>query len=346
MKIFYAIQATGNGHISRAMELLPHLQRYGTVDIFLSGANSSLSLDAPVKYRSNGLSLFYSCTGGLDYWKMMRRYQHFTLRQEIRELPVEKYDLVINDFEYITAASCARKKIPSVQFGHQASFQSSKAPRPTDKNLIGEWILRNYARTTHHIGLHFEKYDEFIFHPVIKKEILDADPSDRNYITVYLPSYCEPQLEKIFHAFKEFSFQIFSKETVQPKASNNIQFLPVNRDLFNRSVIDCSGIITGGGFETPAEAIHLGKKIISVPIRGQYEQVCNASALKKLGITCLEYIDGDFPRIFINWVAQKNCIQVDYSKTIPETLEYLLSIYESMKSCRGKIESTLTDENV
>ena len=48
MKIFYAVQATGNGHISRAMELLPYFQRYGQVDIFLSGANNSLQLDAAV----------------------------------------------------------------------------------------------------------------------------------------------------------------------------------------------------------------------------------------------------------------------------------------------------------
>ena len=43
MKILYAVQATGNGHISRAMELLPHLQKYGTKDIFLIGANSRLA---------------------------------------------------------------------------------------------------------------------------------------------------------------------------------------------------------------------------------------------------------------------------------------------------------------
>ena len=212
MKIFYAVQATGNGHISRAMELLPHLQSYGTVDIFLSGANSSLVLDAPIKYRSNGLSLFYNCTGGLDYWKMMKGYQPFKLKKEIQELPVEKYDLVINDFEYITAAACIKKKIPSVQFGHQGSFQSNKTPRPENKSTVGEWVLKNYAKATHHIGLHFEKYDEFIFHPVIKKEILDSEPTDKNYITVYLPSYCEPQLEEIFHPFKDFNFQIFSKE--------------------------------------------------------------------------------------------------------------------------------------
>ena len=59
MKILYSIQATGNGHISRAMELIPHLREYGNVDVFLSGANSTLALDAPIKYRSKGISLFY-----------------------------------------------------------------------------------------------------------------------------------------------------------------------------------------------------------------------------------------------------------------------------------------------
>jgi uncharacterized protein (TIGR00661 family) len=327
MKILYSIQATGNGHISRAMELLPHLQPYGTIDIFLSGANSSLSLDAPVKYRSNGLSLFYTCTGGLDYWKILKRCQPLKLKKEIEELPVEKYDLVINDFEYVTAASCAKKKIPSVQFGHQASFQSARTPRPSSKSQIGEWILKNYARATRHVGLHFEKYDEFIFHPVIKKDIRDAEPTDKNFITVYLPSYCEPQLEKLFHPLKEFNFQIFSRETSQPKKIKNIQFLPVDRNLFNQSLIHCTGVITGGGFETPAEAIHLGKKIISVPIRGQYEQLCNAAALGNLGITCLCSINESFPSTFYAWINEKNTIQIDYSKTIPAVVEHLFSLH-------------------
>ena len=331
MKILYAVQATGNGHISRVMELLPHLRQYGVIDIFLSGANSSLKLDVPIKYRSEGLSLFYNCTGGLDYWKMMRGYQPFKLKKEIRELPVEKYDLVINDFEYITAAACARKKIPSVQFGHQASFQSSQTPRPGNKSSVGEWLLKNYARTTHHIGLHFEKYDEFIFHPVIKKEILQAEPTDKNYITVYLLSYCEPQLQQIFHPLKEFRFQIFSKETTELKPSGNIQFFPVDKALFNQSLIHCTGIITGGGFETPAEAIHLGKKIISVPIRGQYEQVCNAAALEKLGIRCLKNIDENFSSVLYNWLAPTP-VCMNYSQTIPEVLEYLFSMHEKMKS--------------
>ena len=94
MKILYAIQATGNGHISRAMEILPHLERYGQVDLFLSGANSTLDLDAPIKYRSKGLCLFYNSSGSLDYWKMAINFAPRRVMREARDLPVEDYDLI------------------------------------------------------------------------------------------------------------------------------------------------------------------------------------------------------------------------------------------------------------
>ena len=325
MKIFYAVQATGNGHISRAMELLPHLQEYGSVDIFLSGNNSHLSLDAPIKYRSKGFSLYYNCNGGLDFWQVAKGFQPLRLKQEIRDLPVENYDLVINDFDYITAAACAKKKVPSVNFGHQASFQSALTPRPSDRSTAGEWVLKNYAKASRYIGLHFRSYDNFIFTPVIKKEILEAQPTDGNYITVYLPSYCEPQLINIFQPFGDIRFEIFSSQTTQPKTYDNISFLPVNKKSFNKSLVNCSGIITGGGFETPAEALHLGKKIMTIPIRSQYEQQCNAAALEKLGVLKLKCIDSDFETHLYKWMNEGKAIKMDYSHTIPQCMEVLFN---------------------
>jgi uncharacterized protein (TIGR00661 family) len=331
MKILYAIQATGNGHISRAMELLPYLKEYGSIDIFLSGANSSLALNAPIKYRSRGLSLYYTCNGGLDYWQLLRSFQPMRIRQEVRDLPVEKYDLVINDFEYITAAACAKKKVPSINFGHQASFQSPHTPRPEKKNPTGEWILKNYARATRYVGLHFQPYQDFIFTPVVKKEILEAEPTDNNYITVYLPSYCEPELKKIFRSFPDYQFEIFSRETSQPVRDRNMLFLPVDSRLFNQSLIHCTGIITGGGFETPAEALHLGKKIISIPIRAQYEQQCNAAALQQMGVLCLKTIDDAFPEIFHEWIENNNTPRLDYSRSIDQSLDYLFDGRKEME---------------
>jgi len=330
MKILYAVQATGNGHISRAMELLPHLQEYGTVDIFLSGANSTLPMKAPVKYRSRGLSLFYTCTGGLDYWQLVKNFQPVRLRQEIRDLPVENYDMVINDFEYITAAACAKKGVPSVNFGHQASFQSPHTPRPEKKNPTGEWVLKNYARATRYIGLHFQPYDDFIFPAIVKNEILLAEPTDKNYITVYLPSYCEPELKQIFHRFPDFRFQVFSRQTQQPVTDRNLTFLPVDSSLFNQSLIHCTGIITGGGFETPAEALHLGKKIISIPIRAQYEQQCNAAALQQMGVLCLKTIDDTFAGHFHTWISNPEHPREDYSDSIPRSLAYLFSVQKEI----------------
>jgi uncharacterized protein (TIGR00661 family) len=320
MKIFYAVQATGNGHISRAMELLPHLQQYGEVDIFLSGDNSNLQLDAPIKYRSKGISLYYNCKGGLDYWQMIKGIQPLRVREEIRDLPVDKYDLVLNDFDYITSAACARKKVASIHVGHQASFMSSLTPRPAKKSTAGEWLLKHYVKATHQIGLHFQSYDDFIIGAVVKQDILQADPSDDNYITVYLPSYCEPQLQEIFQRFKDIRFEIFSKESKAVREEGNIRFIPVNKQFFNKSLIHCTGIISGGGFETPAEALHLGKKIIAIPIRGQYEQQCNAEALRQMGVTCLSTIDDSFSDHFYHWMQHGPVVRKDYSQTIPKLL--------------------------
>ncbi len=332
MKIFYAVQATGNGHISRAMTLLPYMQQYGHVDIFLSGDNSHLSLDAPVKYRSKGISLFYNCSGGLDYWQMLKSFEPLRIRQEIKELPVEKYDVIINDFDYMTSAACARKKIPSIHFGHQAAFKSPATPRPSTKNMMGELLLKKYIKASHHIGLHFKKYDNFIFPPIIKNEILAAEPMDKGFFVVYLPSYCEHQLTILFRALPDYRFVIFSKEAKGCRTDGNITFTPVNKSLFNQHLIACSGIICGAGFETPAEALHLGKKILATPIKGQYEQQCNAAALQQIGVTCLSKIDESFPTYFYQWIQSAPSIRIDYSGIIPGCLEQLFSFSEKKYS--------------
>ncbi|RYG52202.1 MAG: hypothetical protein EOO01_07020 [Chitinophagaceae bacterium] len=118
---------------------------------------------------------------------------------------------------------------------------------------------------------------------------------------------------------------MFCFETKQPKSVNNIRFIPVNKTLFNNSFIHCTGLITGGGFETPAEAIHLGKKLMTIPIRGQYEQQCNAAALTQLGIKKLASIDNGFGDHLYAWMNSKKVIQMDYSNSIGDSLAYVFA---------------------
>jgi uncharacterized protein (TIGR00661 family) len=332
MKIFYAVQATGNGHISRAMELVPILQNYGRVDVFLSGSNSHLAADLPIRFRSKGVSLFYNNSGGMNYLKTAARFNPVRMLRDAMQLPVEQYDMVVNDFESITALACALKKIPSVNFGHQASFRSANAPRPAKKDRMGEWVLNNYARASHYIGLHFKRYDDFIFPPIIKKEILQAEPADKNYITVYLPSCSDEKLLTQLSQWKSLRFEIFSGSVKQPQQLNNISLLPVDKNRFNHSLINCSGIITGAGFETPAEALYLGKKLLAIPIRGQYEQQCNAVALKQLGVKIIHAVDGNFRNHIIDWLSDSRRVELPLVHSAESIVAHLVATYPSQKT--------------
>jgi uncharacterized protein (TIGR00661 family) len=303
MKILYAVQATGNGHISRAMQLMPYLQQYGEVDVFLSGSNSHLAADLPVKFRSKGVSLFYGNTGGLDYLRMWKEFSLSRIWKEAHDLPVEKYDLVLNDFECITSLACRIKKVKSIGFGHQASFRSDATPRAAKKDMAGELVLRQYSTASDYVGLHFDRYDDFIYSPVIKEEILNANPADDGHITVYLSHYSDEVVLKALQQVKDQRFEIFSKKVKAPVQHNNCTLLPISNEGFSKSMIRSSGIITGAGFETPAEALYLGKKLLALPIRGQYEQLCNAAALKPFGVPVVEKIDSTFNAKLESWLT-------------------------------------------
>ncbi|RTY86878.1 glycosyltransferase family protein [Flavobacterium sp. RSP15] len=329
MKIFYAIQATGNGHISRAMQLYPYLQKFGTVDFFMSGNNASLKIDLPVKYKSDGCSLHYSKCGGLNYWNIAKNIRPIQMFKDASSLPLKNYDVVINDFDSITSLACKLQKVHSVQFGHQASFASKLTPRPEKKSLMGEIILKHYAPSPQYIGLHFEKYDSFILPPIIKDEIIQAEPKDLKHITVYLPSFQKDCLEKAFNKRSEINFHWFLNDVKLKHTIGNITYYPVNQKQFNQSLINCHGVITGGGFETPAEALYLRKKILSIPIRNHYEQECNAAALKTMGVPVVYEAGDNFDLIIENWLNKDTPIPNILANTVPDTLQFLFDTYNS-----------------
>ncbi len=331
MKIFYAVQATGNGHIARAIELIPWLEKYGTVDVFLSGDNSSLNIDLPVRFKSKGISLHYTKTGGLDYVKMIKGFSAKRVWKEAKDLPVENYDCVIIDFESIASLSCKLKKIPCIGFGHQASFQSSFSPRPKIKSLTGEWVLKYYSPAAVYTGLHFKAYDSFIVNPVIKDEILKAQPQNKDYITVYLPQYNDEILIKCFMLLPGVSFHVFSKKATSVSVEKNITVLPVNNKAFNESIINCNGVITGAGFETPAEILYLQKKLMCIPIKGQYEQKCNAEALKDFDVTVIDAIDKNFPDLIHQWLNQPNPKPINLKYTTEEIVAMVMKQNELIR---------------
>ena len=293
MKILYSIQATGNGHISRAKEIVPYLKQYGEVHCMLSGDNSQLSTDElPIKYRSKGLSFYYNDNGGIDYWKTIKRFNPIRIWKDAKNLPVENYDIVINDFDSITALSCRLKKVGSVAIGNQYSFLSNNIPRSKigkSDIFIGELVLRHIAKATRYIAFNYKEYDSFIYNPIIKKSIFNATPIEGDSILVYLPQYEDKHLIDLFNKMPNTKFQIFSKNAKVSLDYGNVTLFSINNvALFDKFLINCKGVITAGGFQLTSEALYLGKKLMVVPIKGQYEQLCNAEALREFGC-CINY---------------------------------------------------------
>ena len=312
MKILYAIQGTGNGHIARAQDIIPHLQQYGQVDNFVSGAQADLKLPFPVKYKSKGLSFYFGKKGGVNLIKTVSQNSARNVWSEVNEFPVEKYDLIINDFEPISAWAAKRKNVPLVALSHQSAFLSNKSPRPKIHDPFGEWLFKNYAPAKKYVGFHFEKYDKNILTPVIRPVIREAIPTDRGHYTVYLPAFDDEKLCKLLSKFKKTDWHIFSKHRNKPYTIDRIKVFPVSGDAFVESMVSSRGVLCGAGFETPAEALYLGKKLMVVPMQMQYEQQCNAVALKKMGVPRLKKLKKRSVEKIDEWLSDNKVIDVRF----------------------------------
>ena len=71
----------------------------------------------------------------------------------------------------------------------------------------------------------------------------------------------------------------------------NVTLKPFSNKHFKEDLIACNGLLTNAGFQLPAEAIYLGKKILCKPLVGQPEQEHNAKTLKRLehATVCAEF---------------------------------------------------------
>jgi uncharacterized protein (TIGR00661 family) len=324
MKILYAIQGTGNGHLSRARDIIPLLQQKGELDILVSGIQADVELPYPVKYKFKGLSFIFGKKGGVDLIATYKKSNLKNLYKEIKSLPVEQYDLVINDFEPVSAWACKMKHAACIGLSHQAAVINKKSPKPKKKDMVGKAVLHNYAPVTTAFGFHFGAYDKNIYTPVIRSQIRYAKPEIKNHYTVYLPAYSDERIIKVLSEVKNVHWQVFSKHSKKEYKKNNIHIRPVTNDDFIESFITCSGVLCGAGFETPAEALFLKKKLMAIPMKGQYEQQCNAAALKTMGVPVIKSLKLKHLDKIKDWVAGKQSIPVNYSDNTENIINMII----------------------
>jgi uncharacterized protein (TIGR00661 family) len=320
MKILYAVQKTGNGHLARAQEIIPILKRFGEVTVLTSGSQSQIQLDFPVTIDFKGISLFYGSNGNVSFFKTLFKNNYVKFIYQVLKLNVHKYDLIINDYEPISAWACKFKGGNIVALSHQSSLFFIETPKPKKIKWLSWQIFKNYAPVVKKYGFHFEEYNEQIFRPVIRKKIRELKTSNDGHYVVYLPSFSDI---KIIKELKKTSANwiIFSKHASSSYTANNCYVFPIDENDFLKAIANSAGVLCNAGFELPAESLFLKKKLIVIPIKKQIEQECNAFALKKMGVLTAKNLDYNLIEM---WVLSHKIIPVNYTNNIESIIEDII----------------------
>ncbi len=327
MKILFGIQGTGNGHLSRARDVYPELAKYGDVDVLISGIQADVDVPFPVKFRMYGMSFIFGKSGGVDIIDTAKKLKLFRLLKDIKEFPVEDYDLVINDFEPVSAWACKRKNLPCISVSHQCAVLHKNAPKPDAGDPMGKLVLQRYAPVTAAYGFHFKAFGENIFTPVIRKEIREIIPVDEGHYTVYLPAYDDATIVKHLSQFNNARWEVFSKHNKAPFISGNVSVTKIDNRAFIESMAKSTGVLCGAGFEGPAEAMYLGKKVLVIPMLTQYEQHCNAAGAAAMGATVIKTLDEKYYGTIREWLENGQRIQVNYPDITAEIIEKIIKTH-------------------
>ena len=309
MKIFYGVQGTGNGHITRARVMAKELAAAGfDVTYQFTGRPSDQFFDMQVfnGYQHKEGLTFNTDKGQVNYIKSVLEAKPITFIKDVKDLGLSGYDLVISDFEPVTAWAARMQKIKVLGIGHQYAFEHD-IPR-TGSDPIAELVMKNFAPANTGIGLHWHHFGQPILPPIIETPDF-PDKIEKNKIVVYLPFENQQDVIKHLCLFENFHFHLYSPAPVISKYAH-ITCNPLSREGFKKDVYDCAGIISNAGFELASEALQLGKKILAKPLRSQMEQISNAAALKQLGYG--HTMNDMQPDIIEEWLRHNHAVHISY----------------------------------
>ena len=283
MKILYGVQGTGNGHLSRARSMAKHLNNpQFEVDYLFSGRDPEKYFDMECfgNWQSKRGLTFITDKGKIKPVATLYNVRALQLINDIKILPIENYDLIISDYEPITAWAAHRAKRPCLGIGHQYAF-NHRIPLKGD-NAATRLIMNRFAPTSHNLGLHWYHFNAPILPPIID-HWEQQEPPKPNNIVVYLPFERPEVVTQLLGQFPDYEFYFFGNFP-RVESQNNIHFNPISREKFQIALSQASGVISNAGFELASEAIHMGKKILVKPLHGQMEQISNALALQQLDL--------------------------------------------------------------
>lgn len=288
MKILYGVQGTGQGHISRARAMAEALRQYPQLEItwLFSGRERDKLFDMEPfgdYLHRRGLT-FVSHAGKIDHLATAFKNNLWRMVADVSALDTKAYDLVVTDFEPVTAWAARRQGTRCVGLGHQYAF-GKETPKEGD-GFISRNIMRWFAPVDVGLGLHWHPYNPTILPPIIDLPELRVEQGD--HFLVYLPFEDQAAVSRWLSQFPQYQFIQYAPDLTMERIAN-VQRRPTSVTAFKQHLIGARGVICNTGFELISECLQLRKPVLTRPMGGQYEQLSNALALKQLSYAQVMY---------------------------------------------------------
>ncbi|MCM2678306.1 MJ1255/VC2487 family glycosyltransferase [Echinimonas agarilytica] len=309
MRILYGVQATGNGHITRARAMATAFQNTDIkVDYLFSGRapEELFNMDLFGDYEVRGGLSFATSQGRVNLFKTMQDLNARQLVKDIKQLDVSGYDLILNDFEPVSAWAAKLQKVRCIGLSHQAAF-SFPIPK-TGQDLGSKIVMKYFAPTSEKVGVHWHHFGHAILPPIINVDMQRCAPV-KGKVIVYLPFESLADIAQLLKSYSQVDFYIYHPETKDADV-DHLHYRALNRESFEANLQNCEGVIANGGFELPSESLFLGKKILVKPLVRQFEQESNVLTLEQLNLaSTMQKLDAD---VVSSWLEKPAAEPVNY----------------------------------
>lgn len=308
MRILYGVQGTGNGHISRAHVMAQELSRANIeVDFLFSGRakDKYFAMQPFGDYATRQGFTFVTSNGRIQWLQTLRQLNLRQLNADINALDLRHYDLVLNDYEPITAHAAKRQKVPCVGISHQNAFRYAVPKLPY--RGVNFAVMNRLAPVDVAIGLHWHNFGAPILPPIIDHQHTAATTVVKNQVLVYLPFENCAGLSHLLNPLDDYRFIVYHPNATAQTVAN-CQFKPPSREGFAADLAASQSVFCNAGFELPSEALAQGKRLLVKPVSGQIEQGSNALALEALDLAwSCQRLDRNLIREWLETAVGQRC---------------------------------------
>jgi len=320
MRILYGVVGEGMGHAIRSKVVLEWLfgQGHRVETMASSRAADFLAKRFPEVHRIHGLHMIYD-----ENRVRKSRTLWSNVRDGMRALPsqIRSYfelvddfapELVISDFESWAYLYGKTHGLPVISIDNMQVLSRCKHPDDLAAGIRLQFELTrafvasklpfcdHYFITSFFFPMVRRKRTTLV-PPVLRPEVIDVAAARGDHLLVYQTAEDHRALAEVLAGCGlECRVYGLRRDLQEEQVEGNLRYRPFNERTFIDDLASARAVVSGGSFTVMSECVYLHKPLLSVPVKGQVEQVVNARYLQHLGYGRIaDHIDASVLKDFL-----------------------------------------------